>query len=66
MLALTDNQLHTITAIAGGLPVEKRGTFLERLSATLPGLTGGRRPGDDDVERAARAALRGLLRAPAA
>jgi hypothetical protein len=65
-LALSDNQLAIVTAIAAGVPPEKRSTFLERLAAQIPHLTGGLRPDDADIERAARAALRGLMQAPAA
>ena len=50
-------------AAAGPLPVEKRGTFLQRVAAELGRV---RRPGDHDVERAAAAALRGLMHEPAA
>jgi hypothetical protein len=53
--------LQIVTTIAAGLSPDKRSVFLERLAAQIPHLTGGRRPGDADVERAARAALRGLL-----
>ena len=35
MLALSDSQLRTVWAAADGLPVEKRGVFLERLVAQL-------------------------------
>jgi hypothetical protein len=35
MLALSDDQLATVMTAAGGLPVEKRGTFLERVAARL-------------------------------
>ena len=50
-------------AAAGPLPVEKRGTFLQRVAAELGRV---RRPGDRDVERATTAALRGLMHEPAA
>jgi hypothetical protein len=50
-------------AIAVSVPVEKRDVFLQRLAAQLCRI---RRPGDADVERAARAALKGLMQAPAA
>jgi hypothetical protein len=65
-LALTDSQLRAVMAAAGSLPPEKRTIFLERLAAQLPHLTGGQHPGDGDIERAAHAALRGLMQAPAA
>jgi hypothetical protein len=51
-LALRDNQITIIMAIAASVPVAK----LCRI----------RRPGDADVERAARAPLKGLMQAPAA
>jgi len=35
VLALSDSQLRTVWAAADGLPVEKRGVFLERLVAQL-------------------------------
>jgi hypothetical protein len=35
MLALTDTQLQIVMAAAGSLPVEKRGTFLERFAGRL-------------------------------
>jgi hypothetical protein len=62
-LALTDVQLKIVLAAAAGLPIEKRGTLLERIAANLARV---RRPDDADVKRAARAALRGLMHAPAA
>jgi len=65
-LALTDSQLRAVMAAAGSLPPGKHATFLTRLAAQLLFLTGGRRPADTDIERATRAALRGLMQAPAA
>jgi hypothetical protein len=62
-LALSDSQLATVMAAATGLPPDKRSVFLERIAAQLGQI---RRPSDADVERAARAALKGLLQAPAA
>ena len=50
-------------AAARPLAIEKRGTFLQRVAAELRRI---RRPGDQDVERAAAAALRGLMHEPAA
>ena len=47
---------------AATLAVDKRACFLERVAAELARV---RQPDDQDVERAARAALRGLLQAPA-
>jgi hypothetical protein len=35
MLSLTDSQLAIVMTAAGGLPVEKGGTFLERVAARL-------------------------------
>ena len=45
------------------LAVEKRACFLERIAAELARI---RRPDDRDVDHAVRAALRGLMHAPAA
>jgi hypothetical protein len=63
MLVLNDSGLRIVTAIAANLPVEKRQLYLERVAAALARV---RRPGDADVESAARAAMRGLMQAPAA
>lgn len=63
MIALTDGQLATVMTAATPLPVDKRGIFLERVAAQLH-LRG--RYDDTAVEEAVRAALRGLLQAPAA
>jgi hypothetical protein len=65
-LALSDKQLQLVMAAAGSLSPEKRDAFLQRLAAQLQFVTGGRRPGDADIERAARQALKGLMQAPAA
>jgi hypothetical protein len=62
-LALNDSQLRVVMAIAGGVPVEKRDVFLQRLAGQLTRI---RRPVDADVEHAARQALKGLMQAPAA
>jgi hypothetical protein len=35
MLALSDDQLATVMTAAGGLPVEKRDLFLERVATRL-------------------------------
>jgi hypothetical protein len=64
-LALTDNQLRIVTAIAVSVPVEKRDAYLQRFVAQLRFLTGGRLS-DDTVGRAAKIALKGLMWAPAA
>jgi hypothetical protein len=55
--------LKIVMAAAAFLPVEKRHAFLGRIPAELKRI---RRPGDRDVETAARVALKGLLQAPAA
>jgi hypothetical protein len=41
MLALSDAQLQVVMTAAGGLPVEKRGVFLERVAARLRLRSGG-------------------------
>ena len=63
MIRLTDRQLQIVMIAAASLVVDKRACYLERVAAEL-----GRvhRPDDQDVDRAVRAALRGLLPAPAA
>jgi hypothetical protein len=63
VVRLSDRQLEAVVAAAGPLPVEKRGTFLQRVAVELERV---RHPGDRDVERAAAAALRGLTHKPAA
>ena len=63
MIRLTDRQLQTVMVAASSLAVDKRACFLQRIAAALGRV---RRPGDQDVERAARVALRGLMQAPAA
>ena len=67
MLALTDNQLAVVMTAAGGLPVEKRGLFLERVAGRLRLLD---RFTDSDLDDAVRTALAGTgisrLVAPAA
>jgi hypothetical protein len=60
---LSNCQLKTVMATAAQLAVEKRDPFLQRLAAALSRI---RRPSDSDIERAARAALRGLVQEPAA
>jgi hypothetical protein len=37
MLTLSDSQLRRVMAAAGGLPVERRGEFLERVAARMRG-----------------------------
>ena len=62
-LALSDNGLKIVMPAAAGLPPDKRSTFMERTAAELSRI---RRQTDDDIRRAARAALQGLMQAPAA
>jgi hypothetical protein len=57
-LALSDNQLQRVMLLAGPLSPEKRSTFLERLAPQLERLG---RFSDDDLDRVAQSALRGLL-----
>jgi hypothetical protein len=62
MVAFTDSQLQTVWAAADGMPVEKRGIFLERVVARLQlqrGFT------DADLDDAVRAALTGLVQSAA-
>ena len=63
MLALSDEQLTTVITAAGGLPVEKRSVFLERIAARLqlrgPHFT------DADLGTAIQAALTGLIQSAA-
>jgi hypothetical protein len=63
VVRLDDQQLKIVMTAAASLAVEKRDTFLQRIAAELERVT---RPGDRDVEAAARVALKGLLQAPAA
>ena len=61
-LAFTDAQLRIVWAAADGVPVEKRGVFLQRVFARLQmhhGFT------DADLEEAVRAALTGLIQSAA-
>jgi hypothetical protein len=59
MLALTDHQLATVLTAAASLPVEKRGTLLERIAGRLRQQAG--RITDADVSKAVEVSLRGLL-----
>ena len=63
MLALSDSQLQIVITAAGGLPVEKRSVFLERIAARLqlrgPHFT------DADLGTAIQAALTGLIQSAA-
>ena len=62
-LALTDAQLKTVMTLAAEIVPEKRSAFLERVGAMLA-LRG--RFSDHDVAEAAKLALVGLARRPAA
>ena len=59
MFALSDSQLRTVWTAADGLPMEKRGVFLERVVAWLQ--LRGSRFTDVDLGDAVRLALRGLI-----
>ena len=63
MVAFTDSQLRAVWAAADGLPVEKRGIFLERVIAWLE--LRGSRLTDADLDDAVRAALTGLIQSAA-
>jgi hypothetical protein len=63
VIALSDRQLQAVIVAAQPLAVDKRACFLERIAAELARI---HRPDDRDVDRAVRAALRGLMQAPAA
>jgi hypothetical protein len=63
MLALTDSQLQLVMTAAGGLAVEKRGIFLERVAARLR--LRGPRFTDADLGAAIQAALTGLKQSAA-
>jgi hypothetical protein len=63
MLALSDTQLAVVMTAAGGLAVEKRTLFLERVAARLT-LCG--RFTDADLDHAVRMALSGLIQESAA
>ena len=65
-LALSDQQLRFITACCQPLPLEKRSLFLQRMAAHLEVRDRLRRPSDDDLEAACRAALTGLVHESAA
>jgi hypothetical protein len=64
-LKLTDDQLSAVMDAARLLPSDKRGGFLERVSAYL-GQIGYLRVGDADVQDAVRLALQGLVHESAA
>ena len=63
MFALSDDQLALVMTAAGGLPMEKRSVFLERVAARLrlhgPHFT------DADLGAAIQAALTGLIQSAA-
>ena len=59
MLALSDSPLRAVWAAADGLPVEKRGVFLERLVAQLQ--LRGSHFTTTDLEDVVRPALSGLV-----
>lgn len=63
MLALSDTQLSVVMTAAGGLPVEKRALFLERVAARLRLRD---RFTDADLDDAVRTALCGLIQVSAA
>ena len=63
MLALSDEQLTTVITAAGGLPVEKRSVFLERIAARLQ--LRGPHVTDADLGAAIQAALTGLIQSAA-
>jgi len=63
MLALNDSQLKLVMAAAGGLEVEKRDLFLQRVAAKLE--LRGHRFTDVDLETAIRLALTGLIQSAA-
>jgi hypothetical protein len=66
-LALSDHQLELVMAAAGPLSPEKRIVLMERIVAALHVRAGVfRKPTDADIERATRAALRGLVQGSAA
>ena len=54
MISVSDRQLRIVAAAAGLLPVEARGTFLQRVTADLRGRLDF---SDYDVEQAVRGAL---------
>jgi hypothetical protein len=64
MLALSDSQLRSLWAAAAGLPIEKRGVFLERLVAQLQ--LRGSHFTTADLDDAVRLALKGLTKKSAA
>jgi hypothetical protein len=65
MISLSDSQLRAVMMVAADVPQEKRGLFLERLSAMLT-LRGRGRYTDDDLIEIAKLARTGLAHQPAA
>ena len=64
-LGFNDAQLQRITNAAAPLPIEKRSVFLSRVMAHLEARGVYRHAHDGDIESAVRAALVGLIQAPA-
>jgi len=64
MFSLNDAQLVLVMTAAGGLPVEKRGVFLERVAERLR-LCVGAHFTDADLGAAIQAALTGLIQSAA-
>lgn len=58
LLALSDNHLQVIMLAASGLPVERRGEFLEQITVALRDTNG-------DLGRAVREALADVMQAAA-
>ncbi|MGC1925809.1 MAG: hypothetical protein WA706_18595, partial [Pseudolabrys sp.] len=65
MIGLTDSQLKIIMTVASGVPIERRGVFLERCGAMLR-MRGYDHFTDADVADVAQLALTGLAHQPAA
>ena len=63
-LGLRGAQLAAVMAAASDLPTEKRTVFLQRIASRLR--LRGRRFSDDDLDKAIRIALKGLVHQPAA
>jgi hypothetical protein len=67
VISLSDRQLNIVMTAAAGLPIEKRDAYLQRVAARLQADAGtSGHPSDAAVDRAVRAALAGLVHAPAA
>ncbi len=63
MLMLSEPQIEIVMTAAGGLPVEKRGLFVERVAARLQ--LNGTRFTAADLDAAVRLAMQGLSHTPA-